>query len=267
MKVSVVMLTYSHDKYIEKSIHGVLMQDCTFDFDLIIANDCSLDKTDSIIKDILINHPNANKIKYLMHNKNIGMMSNFVSALKITDGQYIALCDGDDYWTDPFKLQKQVDFLDKNIEFSICFTDFKVLNENTKSFTSQNLIDKYKNKSVFNQRNIILSNFIPTLTLMFRNNKEVFNQLELNLYPLDWFLNILNSEHGKIKFLPFESAVYRIHDGGVCSASNPIDNNIKYLNSIKIFRKVYSKNYLVQYYFNLLIFKIRLQNIKFKLLK
>ena len=72
---------------------------------------------------------------------------------------------------------------------------------------------------------------------MFRNQKEVYDRLELNLYPLDWFLHILNSEYGKIKFLPFESAVYRKHDGGICSATSPIINNQKYL-----FNILYSKS-------------------------
>lgn len=266
MLVSVIMITYGHDKYIDKAIRGVLMQKCKFDVELIITNDCSPDSTDDIVNEIINSHENKSWIKYTRHSTNKGAAGNSIWTFKQAKGKYIAICEGDDYWTDPNKLQKQVDFLNNNNDFSICFTDYKVLYENTKNIFYPDLIKKYKNKSIFNQSNIILSNFIPTATVMFRNQKEVFTRLELSLYPLDWFLHILNSEYGKIKFLPFETTVYRKHDGGVCSASNPIDNNMRYLKSIKIFRKLYSKKYSVQFIFNLLILKIRLQNIKFKLL-
>ena len=267
MLVSVVVITFGHENYIRNAIEGVLMQKCNFDIELVISNECSPDSTDDIVNEIINSQENKSWIKYTRHSTNMGAAGNSIWTLKQAKGKYVAICEGDDYWTDPNKLQKQIDFLNNNNAFSICFTDYKVLHENTKNLYYPNLIKKYKNKSIFNQRNILLSNFIPTATVMFRNQKEVYDRLELNLYPLDWFLHILNSEYGKIKFLPFESAVYRKHDGGICSATSPIINNQKYLKSIKIFRKLYSKKYLVQFLFNLLILKIRLQNIKFKLFK
>ena len=108
--LSVIMITYGHENFIEQAIKGVLIQECNFDFELIIANDCSPDNTDIIIKDIIANDPRAGKIKYVRHNNNIGMMPNFIYALQSAKGKYIALCEGDDYWTLPSKLQKQVDF-------------------------------------------------------------------------------------------------------------------------------------------------------------
>lgn len=266
MKLSVIMITYGHEKYIIEAINGVLMQKCDFDFELIIANDCSPDSTHNIVQEFMRTLPNSNLIKYTRHSINLGPLKNSIWALNQSNAEYIALCEGDDYWTDPLKLQKQVDFLEKNNDFSICFTDYKVFNENSNLFSYPNLIDKFKNKSVFKKSNIILSNFIPTATVMFKARKEVFCKLDPNLFPGDWFLHILNSEYGKIKFLPFESTVYRKHDGGICSATSPILNNQKYLKSIKIFRKGYSKLFKVQCLFNLVIFKIRLQNIKFRLL-
>ena len=106
-KVSVVMITYGHEKFIREAIEGVLMQECDFEVELILANDCSPDQTDSVIQDIIKNHPKGCWIKYIRQENNIGMMPNFIFALKQCKGKYIALCEGDDYWTDPLKLQKQ----------------------------------------------------------------------------------------------------------------------------------------------------------------
>ena len=264
--VSVKMITYNHENFIAQAIESILMQETDFLFNLIIADDCSPDNTEEIVKKIISTNPKGHLINYFRHEKNIGINLNGIFGLNQCHGKYIAMCEGDDYWTDPLKLQNQVDFLENNKDFSICFTDYKVFDESNRKFNYPDLKNKYKNKSVFSRNDIILSNFIPTVTVMFKTRKEVFSKLDPNLYPGDWFLHILNSEYGKIKFLPFESTVYRKHDGGVCSASNPIDNNMKYLKSIKIFRKVYSKKYSVQFLFNLVILKIRIQNIKFKLL-
>ncbi|MDO9260985.1 MAG: glycosyltransferase, partial [Flavobacteriaceae bacterium] len=108
--VSVCMITYNHENYIQQAIEGVLMQTCNFEVELIIANDCATDKTDEVIQEIIKNHPNSSWIKYTNHSQNKGMMPNFIWAMQQCKGKYIALCEGDDYWTDPLKLQKQVEF-------------------------------------------------------------------------------------------------------------------------------------------------------------
>ena len=101
-KVSVCMITYGHEKFIEKAINGVLMQECNFEIELILANDCSPDSTNEKVKHCIDSHPRGHWIKNTMHPKNLGMMPNFIWALQECNGKYIALCEGDDYWTDPF---------------------------------------------------------------------------------------------------------------------------------------------------------------------
>jgi glycosyltransferase involved in cell wall biosynthesis len=267
ISVAVYMITYNHQKIISKAIDSVLMQGTNFNYKLIIGEDFSTDNTRDICLKYMDLYPE--KIELLLNDHNIGASLNAERTYKkcIESGaKYIAMLEGDDYWTDEYKLQKQFDFLEKNNDFSICFTDYLVFDETNKKFNYPDLKNKYKIKSVFSTNKIILTNFIPTASVMFKARKEVFSKLDPNLYPGDWFLHILNSEYGKIKFLPFETTVYRKHDGGVCSATSPIINNQKYLKSIKIFRKVYSKNYKVQFLYNIVVIKIRLQNIKFKLL-
>ena len=130
--VSVVTITYNHELYISKTIDGVLMQNCDFDIEFIIANDNSIDKTDLVIKEHLKKNkiPENIKIGYSNHDENKGMMDNFIWALGKAEGKYIALCEGDDYWTDPLKLQKQVDILEENEEYVATFHQVSQLNFN-----------------------------------------------------------------------------------------------------------------------------------------
>ena len=264
--VAVWMVTYNQGEFIENAIESVMMQKCTFKYKLFIGEDNSTDKTREICKKLKEKY--ADKVELILHEKNIGSNSNGVFMYKHcfnSGAKYIALLEGDDYWSDPLKLQNQVDFLENNKDFSICFTDYKVYDESNRKFYYPDLKNKYKNKSVFSRNDIILSNFIPTATVMFKTRKEVLSKLDPSLYPGDWFLHVLNSEYGKIKFLPLESTVYRKHDGGVCSASKPIDNYMKYIKSIKLFLKVYDENYSVRLLFNLMIIKFHLQRFKLKI--
>ena len=122
------MITYGHEKYIREAIEGVLMQEGDFELELIVANDCSPDDTDTVLHAILKEHPRASCVRYFKHEENKGMMPNFVFALQQATGKYIALCDGDDYWTDPYKLQKQVDFLEVNDDYIVTCHDAYVIN-------------------------------------------------------------------------------------------------------------------------------------------
>ncbi|MBP7508034.1 MAG: glycosyltransferase family 2 protein [Prolixibacteraceae bacterium] len=114
--VSVHMITYKHEQYIRQAIEGVLMQVTDFGYDLIIADDCSPDKTPEIVNEIIRTHPKGSCIKYYRHSENLGMTKNGLFAFSKCTGKYIALCEGDDYWTDQMKkyksLQKQIQFQD-----------------------------------------------------------------------------------------------------------------------------------------------------------
>lgn len=129
--VSVVMITYNHEKYIAEAIKGVFIQKCDFDIEFIIANDKSIDQTNQVINKIIDETTIADhiKLRYYNHPNNKGMMKNFIWSLQQAKGRYIALCEGDDYWTDPLKLQKQVDFLEANLDYGLSFTNCSVLYE------------------------------------------------------------------------------------------------------------------------------------------
>jgi glycosyltransferase involved in cell wall biosynthesis len=123
-KLSVVMITYNHAKYIEQAVNSVLLQDTNFDYEIIIGEDCSTDRTREILIEFQKRHPE--KIKLVLHPENVGMISNFTFVLNRARGQYIALIEGDDYWTSPNKLQQQVDYMEANPECRICFHEVEV---------------------------------------------------------------------------------------------------------------------------------------------
>ena len=112
--LSILMITYNHESYIEQAIKGVFSQKVNFPVEFVISNDCSTDKTHQKIEEILKDSPENFTIKYYNHTENLGMMENFIFSLKQCHGKYIALCEGDDYWIDNNKLQKQVNFLAAN---------------------------------------------------------------------------------------------------------------------------------------------------------
>jgi len=207
MKVSVCMITYGHEKYLQEAIEGVLIQECDFEVELIVANDGSPDGTDEIVKDIIANHPKGSWISYFKQQTNVGMMPNFIFALQQTKGKYIALCEGDDYWTDPLKLQKQVDFLEANPDYVLCFHKIKILKPNGE------LVNDFITKVPENYETQVdlatRGNYIHTPSVVFRNVIKEF-PFEFALTPVgDYFLYMLVTEHGKIKYIDQEMAVYR----------------------------------------------------------
>ncbi|UFK97093.1 glycosyltransferase family 2 protein [Kaistella faecalis] len=231
-KVSVVTITYGHEKYISETLDGVLMQQYDGPVEFIIANDNSPDATDGVVKKYFLENsaPSNFEIKYTKHTTNKGMMPNFIWALEQATGKYIALCEGDDYWTDPLKLQKQVDFLEENEEYVLTFHDVKIVNED--KIISPNKIPK-KNRRDLAAKEMCGSITIPTLSIVFRNFCNSFIEFMPNVVNGDKVLIAFLSEYGKAKYLHFSSgAHYRIHETGVWSL---LDTDAKNKNNFKTF--------------------------------
>jgi len=211
--ISVVLITYGHEKFIEECINGVLMQNCTFSIDLIIANDCSPDKTHEIIGSIINNHPRGSWIRYFKHEKNIGMMPNFLFGLNAAKGKYVALCEGDDFWTDPMKLQKQIDFMESHQNFSMCFHAVEIERASETDFYEYPIPPL----DVLFLRDVIRTHYVPTCSLVFRNSYFPLG------YP-SWFtksisgdipLEILVASKGEIKYFEQKMACYRRNLGSI----------------------------------------------------
>lgn len=214
--VSVIMITYGHEKYICQAIEGVLMQQCDFEVELIIANDCSPDDTGVLIDHILKNDSRSSCIKYFKHDKNLGMMPNFIFAMEKSKGKYVALCEGDDYWIDPLKLQKQVNFLERNSDYVIHSGVAQLMKKKT---ITNELYGFSNEKKIFEIKDFLRQNPIITCTVMFRNCLMIFPKVFRDITFGDWFLYILlMSSTGLKSFRSIEIySVYRIHPGGIMS--------------------------------------------------
>lgn len=224
VKISVCMITYGHEKYIAQAIEGILMQEVDFDYELIIANDRSPDNTDEVVNSYLNNHPKGSKIKYFSHQKNIGANRNFLFSVENATGEYIALCEGDDYWTDPLKLQKQVDFLEKNQKYVLCGHYIDKLNFKGEIQKNMNL------ESLSFTQSEMYDIHIPTLSAVFRNKLKNTIPEEFLISPTgDFLLWTYLGSFGDYYLMNSSMAVYREHIGGVwsgISAINKIKNSI-----------------------------------------
>ncbi len=226
------MITYNHEAYIEKAIRSVMMQKTDFKFQLVIGEDCSLDGTNKICQKL--HSEFGDKIKLLPSLKNIGMMPNFIRTVLSCDQKYVAICDGDDYWTDPYKLQKQVNFLEVNTEYSICAHNTVMYAENTKEFTETPMRDHDYTLNQF-----ILGTILgrSASSMVFRMDAWVRNKIGSNVFLNgaggDWMLAVIVLQQGKMKYFGEAMGVYRLHDQGVYSGKQQIKKLEMYLKTAK----------------------------------
>lgn len=215
MKVSVSMPNYGQENYILDAINGVVSQQYTGEIEFIITNDNSPDNTDNVIKKFLATAdiPTNITIKYIKHEKNKGAIPNFAWTLEQCTGKYIAICEGDDYWTDPLKLQKQVDFLEANDDYVLCFHKVNILKptgELVDDFITK-VPENYEERKILAQEN----NYIHTPSVVFRNIlQDKYKTLEFRNTPIgDYFLYLMLTKYGKMGFLPETMAIYRFGVG------------------------------------------------------
>jgi glycosyltransferase involved in cell wall biosynthesis len=208
-KVSVVSICYNQEDYIRETLDGFVMQKTDFPFEVVIADDCSTDKTPEIIKEYAEAHPDI--FKPILRKKNLGVLRNFSGAIQAAQGTYIALCEGDDYWTDPQKLQMQADFLDKNPAYALCFHPVKVFWENGEE--KDVIYPDSKDKSQFTVKELLQHNFIQTNSVMYR--KQKYDDIPLDVMPLDIYLHLYHAQFGKIGFIDKVMSSYRRHAGGI----------------------------------------------------
>ena len=223
--VSVIMITYGHEKYIEEAIRGVFLQKTNFPLELIISNDKSPDSTDEIVKNIIKYAPENISVKYIQHPENIGMLPNFISTLKIATGKYIAVCEGDDYWTDENKLQKQIDFLEKNEDFTLTFHNVFIRNGETLR-ADLDYEKRLSSKNVYTINDLSKGNFIHTLSAVFRNMEIEFPEWYFSSFLGDYPIWLWLSKKGKIKYFPEKMGVYR-ENVGVWSGKSQEEREFK----------------------------------------
>ncbi len=198
-KVSCHIITYNQKEYISKCIDSILMQKTNFSIEIIIGDDNSNDGTREILKDYAFKYPDLIKLNLReVHGLGIPGKQNFLTTLEMCNGEYISLCDGDDYWTDPLKLQKQVDFLEENEDYSICFHKVNILQD---GITKEDTITA-KVPETTTIEDLAKGNYIHTCSVVYRN--KLFTKLPKYFQesPVgDYFLHMLNARYGSIKYI------------------------------------------------------------------
>lgn len=213
VKVSVIMLAYNIGEYIETAIRGVVRQKTSYPFELIISEDRSTDQTLAICKKYKELYPE--KIVLIEHEENQGLQRNFMDAHRHCRGEYIAICDGDDYWIDRNKLQRMTDFMDAHQEFSTCF--HRVINyyeqNGSKSLSNGNQM------VVTNITHLAKSNYITNSSSLFRNYFKEVPEWFAELSSCDYAMHMLNAQYGNIYYFKKPMAVYRKHKAGIWSVA------------------------------------------------
>lgn len=222
-KVSVFMITYNHEKYIAEALDSILMQKTDFDFDIVIGEDCSTDATRRIVLEYSRKYPD--KIKLLLHNVNVGFISNMMYVLEACTGKYVAMCEGDDYWTDPFKLQKQVDFLEANKEYVLATHGYRIVKHDSTPHTIDHneFIDNNNTDGFEFDKEFALYNWVtqPVTALFRRESFKVDIRQYCYFRDVHLFYHIL--KNGKGYFQNFVGADYRLHSTGIDSTVEGIE--------------------------------------------
>lgn len=216
-KVSVLMTTYKHEKFIAQAIESVLMQETDFTFEVVIGEDKSPDDTRRIVEDYQRHHPD--RIRLFAREQNLGA-HNFVETYWACRGKYVAILEGDDYWTDRKKLQAQVDALDAHSDWVMCFHTVRCVGEGGLQPPYPFLpLSGWKEVSTFDD--LLKWNFVPTCSMVFRNGiVRKFPEWYFSLAMGDWPFSIMLAQHGKLGYIARVMADYRLHAGGAWSSKD-----------------------------------------------
>lgn len=217
LMVTICCLAYNHESYIRQCLDGFLMQKTNFRFEAIVHDDASTDGTATIIREYADKYPNIIKPIFETENqysKRDGSLRRILDAH--THGKYIAMCEGDDYWTDPYKLQKQVDFLESHPDYVMCSHRFN------QYIQDKNLLEEEKDLTFqgadYDLKNLIGGKWLTqTLTVMYRRSALDLKEYESYGMSMDIILFYALLKNGKGYCFPDIMGTYRLHGGGVWS--------------------------------------------------
>ena len=230
--LSVVCITYNHEKYIRQCLDGILMQKTNFPFEIVISDDVSKDETHNIIKTYANNVLNV-EIRDVSPSNNLGVINNWRHAHDCIRGKYVAYCEGDDYWIDDNKLQKQVDYLESHPECGMCITDFRI-QVDTQSAKSKPAFGSLSfPKPIIFQEHLFNAGYIGPMTWVYRAELfRGFNYSEMNLTDASFALALDYFATSKVVYLDDVTSVYRTHSG---SAANQGDNKKEFIYNRGVF--------------------------------
>lgn len=216
--VSIIVVTYNQENYIAKALDGILMQHVECEYEILIGDDCSTDGTGQICKAYSQEHPNI--IRYIANKTNKGLVRNFIDLLKFCKGDYVALCDGDDYWIDPFKLKKQTSYMETHPECVLVHSAKKLL-------INGSLISQARPARNDEPIELFFNPYICVPTVMFRMCcvKKWLPHYELYANEFGWKMQdyplwLYLGSQGTFAYIDEEQVVYRVLDGSLSREQN-----------------------------------------------
>lgn len=222
IELSILLVTYNHENHIRQALDALLGQIFDGRVEVIVADDASSDNTLSIIKSFE-GKDQRFAFTYLDNSKNLGITKNYERGFAACSGQYVAVLEGDDYWISPFKLQRQMAFLDTHWECDLCSVNYFVFEENRLHFYPRTTIGN--GHRLVSARDLIADNLVGNFsTCMYR--KSALNTLPAELFTIcsyDWIVNICIARKSMIGFLEEPMTVYRLHSNGVWSQTPHVE--------------------------------------------
>ena len=253
LNLSIAITTYNHEKYIAQALDSVYKQNLNCDFEIVIGNDCSTDKTLQIIQEYKNKY---NNIKVLNYTENVGYTVNFDKTLKACSGKYIAIFDGDDIML-AGKIQKQISFLDENPDYVMC--THKVRAFNSEDNETIRYINPPHKKEYYTIEDIIkYGSIFANSSKIFRKSALSTEGIDYNIEKIaDWYITIRIAQEGKIKYFDESLLDYRVHKDSIMKkikGNIHHDDVIYILNKIsEIYQHKYDHLYYHQYAYAYLI--------------
>jgi len=220
IKVSIVCISYNHEKYIKRALEGFAMQKVDFRVEIIIGDDASTDRTQEIISEFKASH--KMDITAVLRKSNIGVNKNLFDLLNRAKGEYIALCEGDDYWTDPLKIARQVALMDSKPAYALCFHPVHIVEDEK---VTAEIYPKSITQEELTKTGLLKRNLMQTSSVMYRNMGPY--KLVEDILPLDYYLHLHHAKHGEIGFIHDAMSIYRHHAGGIWQDKSKVWNNYK----------------------------------------
>lgn len=225
-KVSVLVKTYNHERFIEQALASVFAQKANFPFEVVVADDASTDRTREIVAGFAREHPGIVRTSYQAETHGDYGVENTLQGLEQCRGEYIALLDGDDYWIDPAKLQRQVDFLDDHPDCAMCFHNCRIEydEKNKKSYDTV----RFLKREMVTIEDLLDHAMVQTSTVLMRPALVP----ELRKRPdllCDWVMGILAARTGPIAYLEEIMSVFRQHEGSTFVALDRADQWVRFM--------------------------------------
>ncbi|MGB9152475.1 MAG: glycosyltransferase [Alphaproteobacteria bacterium] len=216
-RLSICVATYNHEKYIAEALESFLQQKTNFSFQIIIGDDASTDSTPQILREYATKYPDI--IKPILREKNISPIKNSLDIYSRAKTEFVAICDGDDFWTNKNKLQRQVDYLDVHPECAITYhkTCIRYADGSHDDIEYPSPTKRF-DKTILTLEDLAVRNPMHTSSLVYRwrfQSEDIRKFMPDDICPGDYFLALLHAETGNIAFIDSVMSVYRVHSGGM----------------------------------------------------